>query len=325
MVTRLSSWTRRAAFVLVFACAPFLSASVPASGRSCSHDTQTAGAENLRKARGTPSGDSQAVRIMTWNIRYNNPDDGVFAWPRRRDQLLSFVLSENPDVFCIQEGLHDQVAFLKDGLRGFTVCGVGRDDGKEKGEYSAIYFNTRRFSADTGGTFWLSPTPSVPGKAWDAALPRIVTWVRLVDAPAGNTLFVFNTHFDHQGVAARENSALLLRAKVRDIAGVSPVVVAGDFNSTDTDSPYCILTSSEGPGPCLADAMRRSLSPHSGPSATFTGFELKDPDPGERIDYLFVSESVRVLHHATLLARGKAGFLSDHLPVMIDISLPTER
>jgi len=136
-------------------------------------------------------------------------------------------------------------------------------------------------------------------------------------------LYVFNTHFDHEGSQARENSALLLRRKIGEIAGGSPVVVAGDFNSEETDPPFRVLTSPAPALPRLVDAMTRSASPHRGPLATFTGFEPVDPDKGPRIDYVFVTDSLPVLSHATCLARGAQGFLSDHLPVVIEISLPS--
>ncbi len=266
--------------------------------------------------------DSGLVRIMTWNIRFNNPDDGIHAWPKRQAEVLAFLRSQNLDILCIQEGLHDQVSELQDGLGGYEMCGVGRDDGKEAGEYSAIFIKKHIFSSVACGTFWLSPTPSVPGKGWDAALPRIVTWVKLVIPAGGDSLVVFNTHFDHIGVQARENSARLLRLKVREIAGSSPAVVAGDFNSIETDLPYRIITDRNLPPPLLEDAFHASATPHHGPLATFTGFDLKNPDPGERIDFLFVSSSLRVRSHSTILAESASGFLSDHLPVVIDVEGP---
>lgn len=259
---------------------------------------------------------SLAVRIMTYNIRYDNPDDGVFAWANRKDELLSFVLSERLDILCIQEGLHGQVLFLKNGQPGFDFRGVGRDDGKERGEYSAIFFNAGRFSCLRDGTFWLSPHPEIPGKGWDAALPRIVTWVQLRDSVTKKVFFVFNTHFDHQGVQARENSARLIRSKIPGIAGGFPVVLLGDFNSNEDELPRKILLSGDGSPSDLADALDASFEPHQGPMSTYTGFEFKDPGPGNRIDYIFVSKGVRVRSHRTLLARSVQGYLSDHLPVV---------
>jgi len=312
------------AVVAMCACAASITALAQNVGLSQAVGTDARG-EVLTAASDTIAQNADAARVMTWNIRYNNPDDGIHAWPQRREELLSFLLSQKIDVLCIQEGLHDQVAFLKEGLSGFDVRGVGRDDGKEKGEYSAIYFNTSRFASVADGTFWLSTTPSVPGKGWDAALPRIVTWVRLVDSVTASTLYVFNTHFDHQGTEARKNSARLLRWKIGEIADAFPVVVAGDFNTIDTDPAYRILTSPDLPSPRLEDAMQRSLAPRRGPPATFTGFEPTDPDAGPRIDYLFVSESLRVLRYSTCVPLGTSGFLSDHLPVVIEISLSPNR
>jgi endonuclease/exonuclease/phosphatase family metal-dependent hydrolase len=268
------------------------------------------------------SADNPEVRIMTWNIRYDNPDDGVHAWPKRRDTLAAFVRSQNPDVFCIQEGLVGQVNFLKESLSGFEVRGIGRDDGKEKGEFSAIYFKKFRFTCLADGTFWLSPSPSTPSKGWDAALPRIVTWVKLQDSLTAATFLVFNTHFDHMGVQARDSSAILIRRMISTIAGNLPYLVTGDFNSTETDSPYKLLTSRESSLPILIDAAQSTQTPHQGPLATFTGFDIKKPDPGEQIDYIFGEKSIRANAHRTLIAHRAEGFLSDHLPVMAIVTIP---
>ena len=264
-------------------------------------------------------GTAAVVRIMTWNIRYDNPDDGVHAWPLRRDTLVSFVAHRHVDVLCIQEGLHRQVKSLKDGLTGFDVRGVGRDDGKEAGEYTAIYFRQARFSCLATGTFWLSPTPAVPSKGWDAALPRIATWVHLRDSLEGGDLYVFNTHFDHMGVRARENSARLLREKVRAIAGEAPFILTGDFNASEKDSCYRILTSRSDQPPYFSDALHRSLTPPAGPQRSFTGFPFDSAEDGERIDFLFVNDAARVRSHAILDARRGPGYISDHLPVEAEI------
>lgn len=261
------------------------------------------------------------VRVMTWNIRYDNPDDGVHAWPVRRDTLLAFIASQHVDVMCIQEGLKHQVAFLKNGLAGFAVRGVGRDDGKEQGEYAAIYFRSSRFACRDAGTFWLSPTPEVPSKGWDAALPRIVTWVRLFDSLARGEVFVFNTHFDHQGVEARERSAELIREKVRAIAGTAPFVLTGDFNTGAKDSCYRLLVSRSGHPPYFNDAMSLSHVPHEGSDVSYTGFPFVSDIPRERIDFIMVNDAALVRRHAILDARCGPGYISDHLPVVADIVL----
>ena len=271
--------------------------------------------------RNSASHDAAAVRVMTWNIRYDNPGDGVHAWPERRDELLSTVSARQVDVLCIQEGLKHQVGFLKDGLTGFDVRGVGRDDGKEQGEYAAIYFRRSRFTCRDAGTFWLSPTPEVPSKGWDAALPRIVTWVRLFDSLARGEVYVFNTHFDHQGVEAREQSAALIREKVRVLAGSTPFVLTGDFNAGEKDSCYRILVSRSGRPPFFHDAMHQTLVPHAGPGVSYTGFPFVSDIPRERIDFIFVNDAAQVRRHAILDARRGPGYISDHLPVIADIIL----
>jgi endonuclease/exonuclease/phosphatase family metal-dependent hydrolase len=259
---------------------------------------------------------------MTYNIRYDNPGDGIHAWDKRKDDLLAYVLSERPGVFCIQEGLHHQVGFLKEGQAGFDVRGVGRDDGTTKGEYSAVFFDTLRFSPLRHGTFWLSPSPDTPSVGWDAALPRIVTWVHLRDGATDRNFVVFNTHFDHRGTVAREQSAHLLRMKVREIAGTTPAIVTGDFNAEETERPYQVLLSPEGSSPRLVDTRSISRMPPQGPSTTFTGFEISEAGAANRIDYIFVSEGVHVQNHRTIPARRSSGYLSDHLPVVADILLP---
>ena len=278
-----------------------------------SHPSDTSGVQGRS--------DSLIIRIMTYNIRYDNPDDGIFAWAKRRDELLAFVLSERLDILCIQEGLHGQVLFLKNGQPGFDFRGVGRDDGKEQGEYSAIFFNAVRFRCLRDGTFWLSPHPEIPGKGWDAALPRIVTWVELRDSVTKKIFFVFNTHFDHQGVRARENSAHLLRSKIPGIAGGFPVILSGDFNSSGEELPRKILVAGDGGSSDLADAMDVSREPHQGPVSTNTGFAFRDPEPGNRIDWILVSKAVHVRSHRTLIARSLQGYLSDHLPVFAELIL----
>lgn len=260
-----------------------------------------------------------AMRVMTWNIRYDNPDDGVHAWPKRRDELIGLIRSRQVDVLCIQEGLHRQVQFLTDGLPGFEMHGVGRDDGKEEGEYAAIFTRTGRFVCRGSGNFWLSPTPDVPSKGWDAALPRIVSWVKLYDSLAHHELFVFNTHFDHQGVRARENSARLIREKVRAIAGEDPFILAGDFNAGPKDSCYRILVTRSDQPPFFTDAMLRSLAPHQGPLVSYTGFPFTSTEQQERIDFIFVNEATHVRRHAILDARRGPGYISDHLPVEADV------
>ena len=255
------------------------------------------------------------LSVMTYNIRFDNPADSVHAWPNRKGELLAFLRSARPDVLCVQEALDSQVRDLQVGLASYAHRGVGRDDGAARGEYCAIFFDTMRFECLGDSTLWLSPTPGVVSLGWDAALPRIVTWVRLVEKSSGRQFCVFNTHFDHAGVVARNNSAPLVRSLVHRFCGEAPVILAGDFNCPETEEPYTVLTGAQGPGKPLGDARAVSRSCPLGPHGTFCGFAPSGEVQGPRIDYLFVSNGVSVERYETLLAMRREGFLSDHLPV----------
>ncbi len=258
--------------------------------------------------------DQVTISVMTYNIRYNNPEDGPHAWPHRREAVITFLRSRNPDILCVQEALADQIDDLQEGLSEYAYRGVGRDDGKTGGEYSAIFFKSRRFQSAAGGTIWLSPTPDRPSRGWDAALPRIATWAELVDQDSRDTLFVVSTHFDHEGVRARAESASLLRSLVCEKADRFGAIVAGDFNCEESEEPYRRITERDSPRP-LMDARRASADGPTGPEGTYSGFALSERIDGPRIDYIFVTDEFFVQSYETIRAVGAHGFLSDHLPV----------
>ncbi|MBP1648548.1 MAG: hypothetical protein H6Q30_1993 [Bacteroidetes bacterium] len=267
-------------------------------------------------------GHEPALRIMTYNIRYDNPGDGINSWSQRKEFISSLMLFHGADIVCIQEGLIQQVRYLHDVLEGFDYCGVGRDDGKEAGEFSAIFYRKGMFDLLADSTLWLSPTPSLPSKGWDAALPRIVTWASFRLKSGGRSFFVFNTHFDHMGEIARRESARLLTAQIPRIAGISPAILAGDFNSGEKDSAYQILLRPVSGSPPLKDSYIISRLPHHGVAPTFFGFDARTQDPGQRIDYVFVSGGVTVMRHGTLTDFRDGRFPSDHLPVLVELKLP---
>ncbi len=267
-------------------------------------------------------GEPSSAKVMTYNIRYDNPGDGINSWEKRKGFVSSLMAFHGADIICIQEGLIQQVRYLQEAMKGFEFCGVGRDDGKEAGEFSAIFYRKGMFKHVADSTFWLSPTPSRPGKGWDAALPRIVTWVSLTCKESGRQFFVFNTHFDHFGEIARRESARLLLAQIPRIARDKPVIVTGDFNSTEQDSAYQILVRPVSWGELLTDSYNISQLPHFGVASTFFGFDARTTDPGERIDFVFVSAGVKVLRHGTLSDFRDGRFPSDHLPVLVELELP---
>lgn len=264
-----------------------------------------------------PAAPDSALRVMTFNIRYDTANDGADAWPHRKDLVASMVRLHGADLVGLQEALRHQIGDLLERLPGFAYVGVGRTDGREAGEYSAILYHTGRFERLDDGTFWLSETPEVPGKGWDAAFERVVTWAKFRDRETGAVFFHFNTHLDHVGVQARAESARMIRQRIAALAGDAPVVLTGDFNTTDETEPYAILTGGEAG---LQDAMRVSEHPHHGPTSTWNGFEAIAPD--QRIDFVFVGGGVRVRQHAILADTWDGRFPSDHLPVLAELVLP---
>ena len=257
----------------------------------------------------------QAFRVMSYNIRYNNPGDGEHAWPNRKERVISTIRFNQADLIGVQEALKEQVDEMAANLDGFEWIGVGRDDGESAGEYAPIFYRASRFSLLDSGTFWLSKNPDVPGsKDWDAAITRLVTWAHFSDQRSDTTLFHFNTHFDHRGEIAREKSAELLAHRIQRIAGNHPVVVTGDFNFVETTNGYSTLTES------LDDAMFTTHEPHHGPTGTFSGFVMDRPIE-RRIDFIFVSKHLPVLQHAILSDNWNGAFASDHLAVLATIDL----
>lgn len=247
------------------------------------------------------------INIITYNIRYNNPDDGVNAWPNRAQNVKALVKFHDADLLCVQEALPEQFdALLKNS--NFDVVGVGREDGKRKGEFAAIYFNKDRFTKKDGGTFWLSETPDVPSKGWDAALNRVCSWVRLYDQLNKKEFLVFNTHYDHKGVKARIESAKLIKQKIQQIAPALPVVFTGDLNVTPETEAISTIKS------FLTDAKEISQETPYGPNGTFNDFDFNSDLPN-RIDYIFVNKGFKVQKFAVLTDSKDKRYFSDHLPV----------
>jgi formylglycine-generating enzyme required for sulfatase activity/endonuclease/exonuclease/phosphatase family metal-dependent hydrolase len=263
------------------------------------------------------------LRVMTFNIRFDNPADGEDAWPRRREKAASMIRFHGADVVGLQEALPGQIADLEAMLPGFSWFGAGRSAERD-GEHCAVLYRRDRLEVLEQSTFWLSETPEVPGsRSWDAALPRIATWGRLRDRRTGAVLHLFNTHLDHRGEQARRESAQLLLRKIAEIAPPDePVVVTGDLNATPDSEPYRLLTAPAGPGAqvALVDAILASQSPHHGPTSTWNGFRAIEPL--RRIDFVLVRPGVGVARHGILSDTFDGRFPSDHLPVLAEIVLP---
>ena len=248
------------------------------------------------------------LRVMSFNVRYGHADDGDDRWEARRDLLIETIRGFAPDLLGTQEVLAHQRDHLRAALAEHALVGVGREDGKEKGEFAAILYRPDRFELLDSGTYWLSHEPTkVASVGWDAALTRIMTWAKLRDRRDGRALLFVNTHWDHRGERARLESAKLMRRLVRQI-GDLPTIVTGDFNCTEADAPYGELV-----GDSLIDTYR-ALHPRPEPdAATFHGF--KGGTNGGRIDWILCSPSFAVRDASIDHSSRDGRYPSDHYPI----------
>lgn len=258
------------------------------------------------------------LRVMSFNIRYGTAADGENHWDRRKELLAETIAAFDPDLLGTQETLAFQRDYLAERLKVHTAFAAGRDDGKERGEMAAVFFRTERFEKLDGGHFWLSDKPDVAGsKSWDAALTRIVTWLKLRDrrAPGEPTLWWFNTHFDHLGKRAREESARLLHDRIRRLEGSPAVIVTGDFNDGEGSLPYKALFAADEAGkPLLRDTFRVVHPKKTAGEGTFSSFRA-DVRDGPRIDWIGCTRHWKV-ESASIDRTARDGRTpSDHYPV----------
>ena len=249
--------------------------------------------------------------LISYNIRYHNDWDIQNSWSLRKNKICQLIEQYDPSIFGIQEGLLSQVSFIDSALIKYDYVGVGRDDGKTKGEFCAIYYDTTRFKIGENSTFWLSETPNVVSVGWDAALERICTYGLFKDKNSGKEFWVFNTHFDHLGVISRKRSSSLILKKINELNTRSlPVILMGDLNSLPASDPIKVLKNS------LVDGLQISLENLEGPEGTFNGFDMALAIE-KRIDYIF-TKNIKVLTYRHIDDRLENNRqISDHLPVMI--------
>ncbi len=264
---------------------------------------------------GQPSTD---IRVMSYNIRYGTANDGENHWEKRKDFLVETIRTFNPDLLGTQETLGFQRDFLAEKLSGYEALGVGRDDGKEKGEMTALYFKRSRFEKLDGGHFWLSETPDVPGsKSWDTSLTRMVTWVRLRDKlqPKARPIMFFNTHFDHRGEQARVESAKLIRRKAEEAAKTYRVIVTGDFNAGEDSAPYkAFFGMNDGKKSLLRDVYRLTHPTRATNEGTFSSFKAEQTS-GPRIDWIGVSAGWKIVKAEIDRTQRDGRTPSDHFAV----------
>ncbi|MGH8167862.1 MAG: endonuclease/exonuclease/phosphatase family protein, partial [Woeseiaceae bacterium] len=240
-----------------------------------------------------PTADGLAVDVQSFNIRYGTADDGANAWMEREDLVYDVIRRHDSDFVGLQEALRFQLDGIRESVPGYAEVGVGREDGKEGGEYSAILYRAGRWRPELSGTLWLSDTPEVPGsKSWGNEITRIVTWARFVEKKTGRAVWMFNTHFDHISQPSRQRSAELLARRIADREPRDPVVVTGDFNAGEDNRAILYLKNVRETSPVtLVDTFRVSHPdvPEAGTFGEFTGIRS-----GPKIDYIFVEPDAAV-------------------------------
>lgn len=258
---------------------------------------------------------AQHVKVMSYNLRLDTESDGVNQWNNRKAWLADQVLFYGPDFMGVQEALPQQVAYLDSTFTNYSHIGVGRDDGKSKGEHSAIFYNSNKYKLVQQSTFWLSETPEKPSLGWDADYNRVCTYGLFEDKTTKKQLWVFNTHFDHVGNIARVESAKLILKKIKELNKQNlPFVLTGDFNLEETSESIKLLAAN------LDDT--KTVARHTfGPSGTYNAFEFTKPVT-RRIDYIFVSKKgIAVNKYAVLSDSKDCKYPSDHLPVYAEITI----
>ena len=253
---------------------------------------------------------TQELEVMTYNIKYDNVNDTVNNWNDRKEAMVGLLKKYHPDFIGMQEVLHRQLQFLNESLIDYEYVGVARDDGKEKGEYSPILYNTKNYKLLTSNTFWLSKTPDKISVGWDAAMERICTYGLFENLKTKQRVFVFNSHFDHIGTKARKKSASLILKKIKQLNNEElPVILMGDFNLMPDEKPIILIKKK------MDDGQSISKTPMKGPKGTFNGFDINDPMKN-RIDYIFTTgfKVENYLHIDERLKTGK--HISDHIPVL---------
>lgn len=258
---------------------------------------------------------AQSFRVATFNIRYDNPADSGNLWVNRAPVVSNLIRFHDFDVFGVQEALKNQLDDISRALPEYARYGIGRNDGKEGGEHSAVYYRKSRFNLLKSGDFWLSETPDKPGKGWDATCcNRIASWVYLQDLQTKKKFYLFNVHFDHQGVVARKESGKLMVQKIREIAGNAPVLLTGDLNGPRTSEWYLTIANSG----VVSDVYAAVKFPYEN-NSSMNGFRI--PRGTSVIDHIFMSKPFKAHKWGILTDTYFGKYPSDHFPVMAVVEL----
>ncbi|MGB1209966.1 MAG: endonuclease/exonuclease/phosphatase family protein [Lacinutrix venerupis] len=278
---------------------------------ACKTETETKVEKNKELAAKQTN---ENLKVMTYNIRLDVAVDGENAWPNRKNFLNSQVLFHAPDILGVQEARPNQMADLKSALKGYKSSGTGRD-GENKGEFSALFYNTSKLKIEQENTFWLSETPTEISKGWDAAYPRICSYALFTVLNTNKKMWVVNTHLDHVGKEAQLNGMDLIQSKIAEInTNNYPVIIMGDFNVEPDSQLITNLTKTMNDSKAIA-------SIKFGPNGTFNGFKYNEP-VSRRIDYIMLSKNIiDVKKYGVLSSTIDFKFPSDHFPVLVELKL----
>lgn len=273
---------------------------------------------------------TEAIRVMSFNIRYGTAKDGENAWPHRRELVFDVIRKHRPDLVGMQEVLNGQRAELLRALPEYESLGTGRFDGMLRGEISPIVYRKDRFEVLEHGQFWLSDTPEVPGsKSWGNSITRICTWARMRDSRTGQSFYFYNTHLDHRSPPSQQRSAELIAQRIAAHEhNTDAVILTGDFNAGEDTSTIRFLkgeierafetTANPPPSPKLRDTFR-VLHPDATNVGTFNGF--RGESSRGKIDYVFVSADVQVVSAEIVHDNADGRYPSDHFPVTATVRL----
>ncbi|MGF2411008.1 MAG: endonuclease/exonuclease/phosphatase family protein [Ferruginibacter sp.] len=260
----------------------------------------------------------QQVKVMSFNVRLDVASDGENRWDARKERVAALMNYYEADFIGGQEVQHHQLQFLKTKLTNYNHIGVGRDDGKEAGEYSCIFYNSKNYKVVEQSTFWLSLTPDTVGMGWDAVCNRVCTYGLFQSVKTKKMVWVFNTHFDHVGKTARRESAKLITKKINELQEKKnvPVIITGDFNSAPTDEPAQYMAAA------FINSRTASAQPAYGPADTWNGFQF-DKKPEGCIDYIFISKDKKltVKKFVTITDSYEKKYPSDHFPILATLEL----
>lgn len=258
---------------------------------------------------------AQKITIGTFNLRYDNPGDSGNLWKNRAPIVSALIRFHDFDILGTQEGLRNQLDDLLKDLPEYSYYGIGRDDGRSKGEHSAIFYKRGKYELLDKGDFWLSETPEKPGFGWDARINRICSWVKLRDKESKKNFYVFNVHFDHRGVLARVESSKLIMKKISEIAGGKPIILTGDFNGNHQSEWYQYIQNSI----LLKDVLLQVPHPYLN-NGSFNSFKTDNPSK-DIIDHIFLSAHFTATRYGILTDTYHGKFPSDHYPVLAGVEL----